>query len=527
MKRISNRLSLLAGLIFLVGLLSVFLSQRKAIGDYGNYYYGTKFALNGENVSTDIYDLRVFNAHVQEAGEQNFFLNHCTVTPQTILFYTPFALIHDAQLSKTFFSLFSLIVFLYAFLLFAGKFCPDPDWKVFALTFAGLLCVHYNIQPGQSWLLVAALLMIAISKADDAPFLSGFLFAVAILLKISPLFLLFPFLLQRKVKLVVSAAVFWVLLTAIFALAFTGGSDALREFYTQSLFRISAGYFSDPFSSSFQSFIVLLRKIMVFDEVLNPNAILSWGERIAQVINLCFSGVLLVLIAGSWNQSSPLFSKVRIILLFLLLTSGYTSSYSFIILLPFLLLSDSNLSVTKVILYILVFLGPPRIFDGTHPLLEEYKMWIMLTLFIMETLPYFSFKVVRREQVFAIAALLIFFIGKSLNRPESLPMSYFRPAVINSDFVTGAYLHEDQLHYVVNDNGTFKVNQLQMKPAFNGAQWISRNNERLHLHHVNVVVVAERNEELLVLSDYRRGPGLYHLYTMPKTEFARLKIESE
>jgi hypothetical protein len=145
----------------------------------------------------------------------------------------------------------------------------------------------------------------------------------------------------------------------------------------------------------------------------------------------------------------------------------------------------------------------------------------------METLPHFSFKVVRIEQAFAITILLIFFVGKSLNRPENLHLSYFRPSVINSDFVTGAYLHEGQLNYVVNDKGTFKVNQLQMKPAFNGAQWISRNNERFHLHHVNVVIVAERNEELLVLSDYRRGPGLYHLYSMPKSEFARLKIESE
>lgn len=523
----SLKLQIISGIVLLAGLISVLLMQNKPIGDYGNYYYGARFALEGENVCTEVYDSRAFNSHVQKAGETDFFLNHCTVTPQTILFFSPFASIGSARVSKTVFALFSLALFIFAFVLFAKRYFPDPDWKAVAITAIAMLSFYYNFQQGQSWLVVTACLMLAFAKADDAPVLSGFLFAVAILLKISPLFLLFPFFLQRKVKLVVSAAAFWILITVIFAFTFNGGMETLREFYTHSLFRISAGYFSDPYSSSFQSFIVLLRKLMVADEVLNPVAILNSGERFAQFINLFFSIALLTLIAGAWNKSSSLFTKVRIILLFLLLTSGYTSSYSFVVLLPFLLVRDSDLSLVKVILYSVVFIGPPRVFDGTHPVLEEYKMWIMLTLFILETLPQFSFKVVRREQGFAIATLLIFFIGKSFNRPENLPLSYFRPAVINSDFVTGAYLHEDQLHYVVNESGTFKVNQVKMKTAFNGAQWISRNNERFHLHHVNVVIVAERNEELLVLSDYRRGPGLYHLYTMPKTEFARLKIESE
>jgi hypothetical protein len=152
-------------------------------------------------------------------------------------------------------------------------------------------------------------------------------------------------------------------------------------------------------------------------------------------------------------------------------------------------------------------------------------MWAMLALIIAETVPAFSFRVIRLEQAVVAATLLIFFCLKSLNNPETLQMTYFKPDAINSDFVTGAYIRNDSLNYIVNEKGTFKLKKLFMKPAFNGAEWISRNNEAYKLNHVNVILIAERNEELLVLSDYRRGPGLFHLYSLPKTYFIRLKSE--
>ncbi len=525
MTGLSNRNSLLTGLIVLVGLLSVFLSLSKPIGDYGNYYYGARIAMSGENVLTEVYDSRSFNTHVQEAGESNFFLNHCTVTPQTILFYVPFALIPGAILSKSVFGIFSLFVFVFAFIRFASRYFPDTDWRTYLLTIAGLLTVHYNIQLGQSWLLVTALIMFAFLKSEESPVLSGLCFAIAILLKLSPAFLLLIFVSRRQWKLLLATTAFIALFTVVFGLFFNSGFEALNEFYSHSLMRISGGYFSDPYSSSFQSFIVLLRKLMVHDDVLNTTTWWSGSERTAQFINLIFTGILMLLIAGSWNQNTGLFARVRILLLFLLLTSGYTSSYSFVIILPFLLAKEDALSLLKIGIYTLVFVAPPRLFDGANPFLEEYKMWAMLTLFIAETVPVFSFRVIRKEQAVVVATLLIFFCMKSLNNPETLQMTYFKPEAINSDYVTGAYLHNDSLNYIVNEKGTFKLKKMVLKPAFNGAEWISRNNEAYKLNHVNVILIAERNDELLVLSDYRRGPGLFHLYSLPKTYFIRLKSE--
>lgn len=525
MMKPSLKLQLIGGILLIAGLISVLLMQNKPLGDYGNYYYGARIAMSGENVLTEVYDSRAFNTNVQEAGEANFFLNHCTVTPQTILFYVPFAFIPGAILSKSVFGIFSLLVFVFAFIRFASRYFPDPDWRTFLLTIAGLLTVHYNIQLGQSWLLVTALIMLAFLKSEKAPVMSGLFFAIAILLKLSPAFLLLIFISRRQWKPVLAAALFSVLFTVGFGLLFNAAFQSLNEFYSHSLMRISGGYFSDPYSSSFQSFIVLLRKLMVHDDVLNTTPLWSGSERSAQFINLIFTGTLMFLIAGSWNQNTGLFARVRILLLFLLLTSGYTSSYSFVIILPFLLSKEDTLSLIKIALYAIVFLAPSRLFDGTNPFLEEYKMWVMLTIFIAETIPAFSFRIIRLEQAAIVGMLLIFFCMKSFNSPETLPMTYYKPEVINSDYVTGAYLRNDSLNYIINENGTFRLKKLVMKPGFNGAGWISRNNEAYKLNHVNVILIAERNDELLVLSDYRRGPGLFHLYSLPKTDFIRLKTE--
>lgn len=526
MSRYSFKLQIIIGMMLVCGLLSVFLMQRKQLGDYGNYYYGSSFALRGDNLAEQVYDVHSFNSNVLAAGERNFFLNHCTVTPQTILFFVPFAVISNAALSKTVFVLFSLLIFLYAFLRFASRFFPDPDWSALFIVAAGIVCIHYNIQQGQSWLLVTGLLMFAFLKSDDAPVLSGFLFAIAILLKLSPIFLLLIFLVQRKWKLIVSAFVFCVLFSLAFALLFKGGSDVLIEFYSHSLFRLSAGYFSDPYSSSFQSFIVLLRNLFVDDHVLNPLPIWSGTERSVQFVHLCFTGILATLIAGAWNNQTGTFARVRIILLFLLLTSGYTSAYSLVILLPFLSVKEPNLNHIKPFLYAIVLAAPSRLFEGANPFLEQYKMWIMLVLFCVETIPYFTFRVIRKEQAAVAVIMVMFFTLKSLNRPESLPVSYFKPEAIAADYVTEAFMSNDSLHYVINEKGSLKVKAFELKPAFNGAQWQSRNNVEVKLHHVNVILMAQRNEELLILSDYRRGPGLFHLYTMPLAELERLKSES-
>lgn len=525
--KLTLKLQVVAGFLLIAGLISVWLMQNKPLGDYGNYYYGARIALSGENVLTGIYDSRSFNTHVQEAGESNFFLNHCTVTPQTILFYSPFALIPGAALSKSVFGIFSLLIFVFAFVRFASRYFPEPDWKTYLLTIAALLTIHYNIQLGQSWLAVTALIMLAFLKSEESPVLSGLLFSIAILLKLSPAFLLLIFISRRQWKTVFATGIFCLLFTAGFGLLFNSGFHALNEFYSHSLMRISGGYFSDPYSSSFQSFIVLLRKLMVHDEVLNTSAMWSAGERTAQFIHLIFTAVLCILIAGSWNQNTGVFTRVRILLLFLLLTSGYTSSYSFVILLPFVVGEMKSVNFFKLLLYAMVFLAPARLFDGMNPFLEEYKMWAMLALFIAETVPAFSFRVIRIEQATVAAALLMFFCMKSFSKPETLPMTYFKPQAINSDYVIGAYLRNDSLNYIVNDNGVFMLKNMMMKPAFNSAIWNSRNNEAYKLHHVNVILIAERNDELLVLSDYRRGPGLFHLYSMPVKEFERIKSEAQ
>src|SRR5436190_15287880 len=105
--------NLLCCLIFIIA--GIFLSiyyYSKPVHDFGNYYYGSRLAIDGKNIR-DIYEPYKFNLDVRELPgmqHEKFFLNYAVVPPFTLFFYMPFAF-PDVHLSKFLFNIFSILVF--------------------------------------------------------------------------------------------------------------------------------------------------------------------------------------------------------------------------------------------------------------------------------------------------------------------------------------------------------------------------------------------------------------------------------
>lgn len=505
--------------LFIAGLVFTWISVVKPISDYGNYYYGAKIGFDRSIVGAHrIYDVMSFNSQVEKAGETNFFLNHGTVTPQSVLLYRPFTLIPGAHASKIVFNLFSLVVFVLSLGRLLKKYDEQTDVKYAMIAIAALIPVYYNILFGQTYLLITALIIEAFLLAEKRPWLSGIFLAIAISLKISPAIFLIWFLTERKFKMI-GWTIGWGFLIAICTIVVVPSMVLpFIEYYFFSFPRIMNGYITDPYSSSFQGFIVFLRKAFVPDAVLNPDALVNGSERIVYILNSVFFVIMSVLVVGAWKTGANWKKKFLLLILLLNITSGYTSTYSLLLMLPFIEAGKNRQDWIRIMLYATVLIFPPRMFDGYTPFLEEYKLWIFIVLFILEIKPHFSFHRLEKVQL----AVGIIFLGaiilKFMQRPEQLPLTYYKPEIVKQDYILKAVYTDSAVSYVAYTPNGFR----EFSVPYEGEMDYCDSCDEFAIHGVRFQRVGETTDSLLVLTDYHRGPGLFHLYTISKRDIERL-----
>src|SRR4051812_43397553 len=109
---VNNKRSLIGVcIIALVGLAFIFYAANKPIGDFGNYYYGSKLLADGKNIDSLYKDIHWFNEQIKAYGEKNYFENYIPVPPCNLLLYTPFTFF-KAHTAKIIFNILSLLVLL-------------------------------------------------------------------------------------------------------------------------------------------------------------------------------------------------------------------------------------------------------------------------------------------------------------------------------------------------------------------------------------------------------------------------------
>jgi hypothetical protein len=498
------------------GFFGLFMSFRAPLSDFGNYYYGSKIAWERDGFYHSVYDVASFNGNVQELGEKNLFLDHATVAPTSMVLYLPLTWIANAHTAKIMFNIAGLLFFplvLYRFLKWKNI---EITWPLVALILAAQVPIYYNLSFGQTYLIVTGFIMIAIMCADTHPWVGGVLLGISICLKISPALFLIWFLTQRKFKVIIGA----IFTTAVIVSAVESfGKMRLHvyDFYSYNLPRMMDGFISDPFTSSFQSVIVFLRKLMLPDAILNPNPLINGSERLVQLFSVLAFIVLAFFLVRAWKESQDVRKKFVLLILFLCITSGYTSTYSLILLLPFIIVGNTRKDWIRAGLYSIAFSLPPRIFDGYSPFMEEYKLWIFIALFIWESKVEFGFRKIEKMQLVLSLMLVGMVIFKFAHRPEELPLRYYKPDAIKHDYVFNAFVGDSTIEYLTYTEGGFKQFSVPYDgvPNYEG-QKNSEGKEAYHVGGVRWDIIGETATEYLVVSDYHRGPGLTHLYTLRK-----------
>lgn len=516
MKDVQLKATHLLLLLFVAGVTFIVMSAGKPISDFGNYYYGAQFFAEGKNPGKEIYDVMRFNTNVEQAGETSFFLNHNTVSPQSMVLYRPFTWIGNAALAKIIFNLLGLIAFLWSLRKFLARFAPVADWKMGILFVAALIPVYYNIVFGQTYLFLTALIMEAVLQSEKRPWLSGIFLAVAISLKISPAIFLLWFVAERHYKATFWTIGMWLLFTGSLFVAMPG---VMYEFYTGAVPRMMNGYVTDPYSSSFQSIVVFLRKMFSPDAILNPSSLYNGGEQLVHLINVLCLAVLGLLVTGAWKSGAFPRKKLLLLVLFVNITSGYTSTYSLLLLLPFIETGNTTRDWIRMMLYAALFMLPPRLFDGASPLLEEYKLWLFIAVFILEVAPQYSFNRIEKAQLVMASFFFAMVIVRFSQRAEKMPLTYYQPETITQDYVLNAVVHDSAVTYVAYAPAGFQ----QFEAADQSRKtWTPVDAAEFYVRGVHLRLIGYSGEQALVLSDYHRGPGLYHLYTISQRDFQQL-----
>lgn len=196
-------------LIPLITLLaySINIAIHKPIGDFGNYYYGSKFLAEG-NWGTWIYEPAKFNLAIYDLGERNFFLNYTPVPPFSSIIYLPFTLFNASD-AKLIWNILNSLLFIFTiYRLQKTHTVHYLFWCLIPVFF--FTPIRNTITEGQSYFLILFLLVEGyLQYSKGRVWLMALLWALSIHLKISPaivlLFLLFNKDFKASVQLIVAS----------------------------------------------------------------------------------------------------------------------------------------------------------------------------------------------------------------------------------------------------------------------------------------------------------------------------------
>lgn len=366
---------------FVPVLLLIFFAITRALyyplHDFGNYYFGSSFLIKGL-FSDNVYDPLIFNRMLEQHGYSNLWLGFSPNPPFITILFIPFTLLPPEH-AKLLFNTLSVLLFFTGWFRLSRHFnLRDTQTALLPLLF--VIPLLNNMLFGQVYLVLFFLLSEAfLSIQKNRHKTAGFLLALAILMKITPL-LLVVFLVLRKNRRTTA----WLIAfsAALFSLSLLiNGPEVWMFFIRDILPRAGEGdTTAAAFTINYQSMLMLLKYAFVADAVDNPAPLLSMPVLVPLLL---ITLKLVVLYLGSAttltdNDSLRVWS-IWILLTFIL--SPYGSTYSCILILfPLLSLRDKSYFVPLAIATaILVNFPVSFLYDA--PLLLQFPR-LLLTLFL-------------------------------------------------------------------------------------------------------------------------------------------------
>lgn len=320
------------GLFLCLGGVSIWQSTKAPIGDFGNYYYATKFWQEG-TFDRGVYEPFVFNERVAAVSPEPLYLNYTPVPPLSVPAYLPFTAIGKVHTAKLVFGLLGLVLFLVTLYRVITFFKLERNPWLLALPLIFFTPFRNNFWQGQSYLYLTAFLLEGVVQwKKKRPIFAGILWALPMALKIYPaILLLFP-LIKRERKWLLTIAITAGFLSFLPVLFLPDGVTA--HYFFKILPRLEEGDINFHFAVLFQSAKVLIDRLLVYDSQLNPYALANRPVAAAWLHSIFQCGVLVLCLGVLFHKKINDWLLTGVTMLAGILISGYGSTYSLIILLP-------------------------------------------------------------------------------------------------------------------------------------------------------------------------------------------------
>lgn len=397
---------LIAGLLLIAGLVIIFKTSGQPLGDFGNYYYGSKLLLDGKFDSRIYSSLHWFNEEAAAYGENGFFGNYIPVPPFSALLYSPFVWF-GSNLAKVIFNGVGLVLFCLTFYRLLKTFSIGGV-RVYLVSLLLLFPLYYNIVQGQAYLLVFSCLgeaLLAFEKKQEHK--TALLVALAASIKLFPVFYLLFFLFRKEYRIVLYTLLY-CLAAVLITIPFVDFSVSWH-YYSHIVPRLFNNEITGPYLSANQSFHSLFLNLFSADDLANPAPLINFP--LLAPISMCLTGAFVLCYLYGLRNSSPLF-LFGVTSLCSVLMNGYNATYAIALLTLFLIaMLKENLKTRQTLLvfslvfvaFALPFVNPLRL----HFLLKFTRLFCFTGAFIVILVATRSVFSARVFSLFLLAMLLV------------------------------------------------------------------------------------------------------------------------
>jgi Glycosyltransferase family 87 len=480
--------------------------------DFAGYYFGGRELLSGHYGNA--YDMQNLNFLIAAAGYHGVFVSYAPFPPFTSLVFAPF-LAFPLGVSKLLFNSFSAIFFLFS-LFRCRKFFAISGPQVLLLTVVFYTPMVNNLFFGQSYLLLCALLLEGyMAYKQDRIVLSAVLWALAVVFKVFPAVILLFLLLKKKYRQAAwlcAACAFLLLLSLLL-----NGWPAWKYYVTEILPKVNNGELNNSFTFMFQSAFMLLKKLFVYDTLLNPHPLYANAWLFTILAGLFKAFILTACIVFTIREKDRDFDSFAVWIMGSMLISPNGSSYSLILLLiPLLALMARKTLIGSLIPALVLWAAcyiPVYRLENAPTLLQFPRLYLLLLFFVL-LLP------LRKAWHPALwGALSLLFIAPSLIPHRNTDTSTYFLQSEQHIFIYDYAVSNDRLVYSYwDDQGAVTVST--------GFQVTSVSNEGLEIKDRQIWFKGKqltaspdvKKKPLLIngtfilyLSDKNRGPGFYTL----------------
>ncbi len=483
------------------------------IHDFSNYYFAGKLLATG-NFDSEMYFPYQFNKAISDLGYHGIFASYAPNSPFLALLFVPFSLT-SVMMAKLVFNLISIGLFVFSLCRIFSLYRLNPKMALL-IPLLFFVPIKNSLLFGQVYFLLFFLLAegwIAYEKERWKP-MAAF-WALAILLKVFPVFLVLLLLFKKRGKALLYLGLSCLSFGGV-SLIFTG-TDIWIFYLREVLPKASNGEIATAFVDNYQSVLMFLKRCFVYDSFENPSPFAQASSFFTVTVFAFKMGVLSLCFFISRKERDG-FYTFSFWTMAMLLLSPYGSTYTFMLaVFPFLALVKSELSnVKKAVLFGMLFL----ICNLSLSLFLENQFpysYLRLFLLLAFTLGFVLFEYQKATLIKAfVVSGIIFFIGTFFEQQP--PHKSEAVAIEGSPTLMYDYeINGKKLTYWYwNEKGAEKASMLmdnyRLKSLEIKNNQVFQNDRQLTFdksHKIKPVVINDTT--LIYLSDYGRGIGFYTL----------------